>query len=194
MQAPILVLASESAYRRELLDRLRLPYLACAHQYDERAHPTSETLEKHALSLAQKKAESIAHLYPQATIIASDQISEQNGSVMHKPGTKARAIEQLTRLSGKSHRLLTAVVLRSPSGTITSALDVHRMHMRMLSTSEIHRYIDADSPLDCSGSYKIECLGISLFESIEGDDFTAITGLPLLSLSRLLREAGFSIP
>ena len=113
---------------------------------------------------------------------------------MHKPGTKERANAQLARMSGKAHRLLTAIALRSPSGSTSVALDVHHMHMRALSTEEIRRYVDVDQPLDCCGSYKIEALGVSLFESIEGDDFTAITGMPMIALCRLLQEAGFSIP
>ena len=188
------MLASESSYRRVLLDRLGVSYLATAHQCDERALAPAPSLEDHAIALARAKADSLAGLYPAAHIIGSDQIAELDGEVLHKPGTETRAAEQLARMSGKTHRLLTAIALRSPDGTSEVALDVHQMRMRELDTSEIHRYVEADKPLDCCGSYKIESLGISLFESVQGDDFTSITGMPMIALCRLLRARGFSIP
>jgi septum formation protein len=189
-----LVLASESSYRRALVDRLGLPYSAQAHRLDERALAMEGSLAEHALALATAKAESLAPLQPAAHIIASDQIAEIEGEVLHKPETRERAIEQLQKLQGRRHRLLTAVALRSPAGQTSTALDEHWMHMRPLSVDEIQRYVDSDSPLDCCGSYKIESLGIALFSSIEGQDFTAITGLPLIALSQMLRGAGFSVP
>ena len=193
-----LVLASESPYRRALLDRLQLNYAAHAHRVDEREHEdqlASEiTLPNLALSLAAAKAQSLASDYDDAFIIASDQIAEMDGTVLHKPGTRSNAIAQLEMLQGREHRLLTAVALHCPGGETKSSLDEHKMRMRSLSAVEIQGYVDAEMPLDCCGSYKIESLGISLFDSIVGDDFTAITGLPLLALSRLLREAGFSVP
>ncbi len=192
--SPSLILASESKYRRELLDRLNLPYQAESHRYDERAVPQSQDLEQQALDLARAKASSLTAQFPHSYILASDQIAELGGTVLHKPGSVQKAEEQLAMLSGRSHRLLTAVVLLSPSGEFTSALDTHSMTMRSLTGTEIQQYIVADMPLDCCGSYKIECLGISLFESISGKDFTAIVGLPLLSVCKLLRTAGFSIP
>ncbi|MCP4449488.1 MAG: septum formation protein Maf [Myxococcales bacterium] len=191
---PKLVLASESAYRRLLLDRLALPYSARTHHCDERALPAYPSLEERAIALATAKAQSLASAYPGSHILGSDQIAELDGDVLHKPGTEARAHQQLTTMSGKSHRLLTAIALISPSGETTVAIDVHRMQMRTLGEGEIRRYVAADQPLDCCGSYKIESLGVSLFERIEGDDFTAITGMPMIALCRLLRDAGFSLP
>ena len=189
-----LVLASESKYRRALLDRLALPYTAMSHRLDERSFAPRETLSETALAMSEAKANSIAELVPESFIIASDQIAEIDGEVLHKPGTSENAIAQLGKLEGQQHRLLTAVALRSPDGRTTSALEEHRMHMRPLSTAEIRRYVEADSPLDCCGSYKIECLGITLFSAIEGNDATAIEGLPLIALSRMLRQAGFLLP
>lgn len=191
---PSLILASESRYRKELLDRLGLPYQACAHLCDERKVPQHDDLELHAQALANAKAESLAENFPNSAILASDQIAEIEGEVLHKPGTLANARLQLEKLSGKTHRLITAVTLRLPGGQIENAKDIHQMTMRGLSPDEIQRYVEADMPLDCCGSYKIECLGISLFDSIQGSDFTAIVGLPLLSVSRLLRDAGFKLP
>ena len=193
-----LILASESPYRRQLLDRLQLPYLAQAHRVDERVYeselPSDITLPERAVSLAIAKARSLASDHDGAFIIASDQIAEMDGTVLHKPGTATNAIAQLEMLQGQTHRLLTAVALHGPDGDTKSALDQHKMVMRSLTPEEIRRYVHLEKPLDCCGSYKIESLGISLFDAIVGDDFTAITGLPLLALSRLLREAGFTIP
>ncbi len=189
-----LILASKSSGRRTLLDRLAVPYQAIAHRCDERALASHSDLEAMALALAAAKAKSLEDEHPAAFIIGSDQIAELDGKVLGKPGSRANAIEQLSRLAGRTHQLLTALALRSPDGRIATSLDVHVMHMRPLHPTEIERYIDADSPLDCCGSYKIECLGISLFERIEGADFTAITGMPLIALTRLLRDDGFSIP
>ena len=194
MSGQQLVLASESPYRRALLDRLGVAYTARPHRCDERALPMASSLDQYALQLAEAKARSLAAEFPDAFVIGSDQIAELGGQVLHKPVTVANAREQLRLLQGREHRLLTAIALLSPDNRIATSLDVHRMHMRSLSTSEIDRYLAADSPLDCCGSYKIECLGISLFERIEGEDFTAITGLPLISLAGLLRGAGFRLP
>lgn len=189
-----LVLASESPYRRALLDRFGLQYSARAHQCDERAVPQAKTLEAHALDLAEAKANSLASSHPGAFIIGSDQIAEVRGKVLHKPGTLDNARAQLAELQGGEHRLLTAVALRYPDGQIHSRLDVHRMRMRPLSSAEIDRYLRADRPFDCCGSYKIECLGITLMAQILGNDFSAITGLPLIALADLLRTAGFALP
>lgn len=193
-----LVLASESTYRRALLDRLGLPYTSRSHRVDERAlfnrDVDEPNLAELAAALACAKAESVVEFEPNAHVIASDQIAEIDGDVLNKPGTRARAIAQLSRLQGRQHRLLTAVALRTPDGKTLTALDEHRMHMRPLTPEEIERYIDSEQPLDCCGSYKIECLGISLFSAIEGEDFTAITGLPLIALARMLRSAGFPLP
>jgi len=191
---PSLVLASESPYRRVLLDRLRVPYLATSHQCDERTVPPAPSLEAHAIAIASAKAESLAKEHPDSIIIGSDQIAALGGEILHKPGTRDRAIAQLTRLSGSTHQLLTALALRGPDGLVRTAVDVHHMQMRELRRDEIERYVEADQPLDCCGSYKIESLGIGLFETIDGDDFTAIMGMSLISLSRLLRDSGFAVP
>lgn len=191
---PRLVLASESPYRRVLLDRLALPYEAHAHQCDERAVAQADTLEAHAVALASHKATSLEARFPDAFIIGSDQIAELDGEVLHKPGSPDRAIAQLSRLAGKSHRLLTALALRAPDGQVATSIDIHQMHMRPLDQAEIERYVAADRPLDCCGSYKIESLGIGLFHRIDGEDFTAISGMSLIALSSMLRSAGFTIP
>ena len=117
-----------------------------------------------------------------------------DGERLGKPGTIERAEVQLARLSGRSHRLITAVALRHPDGTVETAVDIHTMQLRALTPHEIRRYVQRERPVDCAGSYKIESLGISLVEKISGEDFTAIVGLPLIELCRLLRGAGFEVP
>jgi len=190
-----LLLASESIYRKALLQRLRIAFDCASHGVDERAVERGQrSLAEHALHLAARKADSLAEEWPEHFILASDQVAALGESMLSKPGSVARAVQQLRTLSGNEHQLHTAMVLRRPDGSRVEHLDTTSLTMRELSQGEIERYVAADEPLDCGGSYKIESLGISLFESIEGADFTAITGLPLIELSKMLRAEGFAIP
>lgn len=196
MTRPALVLASTSPYRRDLLARLGLPFTVAAPACDEEA-VKAEGLPVEALTahLARLKAASVPPPAPGSLIIGSDQAAEIDGVILGKPGTAPAAEAQLTRLAGRAHRLVTAVAVLDPAtGRFAEALDVHRLRMRSLRAEEIRRYVARDRPLDCAGAYRIEGLGISLFESIEGADFTAIVGLPLLALSRLLRQLGVPLP
>ena len=195
MAGPSLVLASTSPYRRALLDRLGVAHEAVAHRADERAPgPAGETPDALSVRLAGAKADSVAALRPGAIILASDQVVDLDGDILGKPGDAEAAVAQLGRLSGRTHRLLTAVALRHPDGRTETALDVHRMTMRVLDEATRRRYVTRDAPIDCAGAYRIESLGIALFDAIEGADFTAIVGLPLVTVARLLRTAGFAIP
>ena len=115
-------------------------------------------------------------------------------AILGKPGSRDAAAAQLTRLAGRTHRLYTAVALRHPDGRVAEGMSVHTLRMRPLDGAAIQRYVARDEPLDCAGAYKIEAGGIALFDAIEGDDFTAITGLPLLTVVRLLAAAGFVVP
>jgi septum formation protein len=190
-----LVLASTSRPRRELLSRLGVPFSVAPHRVDEDARkPAFTTPDAVALGLSREKAESLRASYPDAYILGSDQVVDLDGEVLGKPGSKAAAEAQIARLAGRSHRLLTGIALASPDGTMASALDVHVMTMRPLDAAEIARYVAADDPSECAGAYKIEALGISLFSRIEGADFTAIPGLPLLTVLAMLRDAGLQIP
>jgi septum formation protein len=192
---PTLVLASTSAYRRELLERLGVPFTAVAPSCDEDALK-DPALAPAALAvhLAREKARSLAASWPDAHILGADQLVDLEGEVLGKPGSREGALAQLTRLAGRSHRLVTAFALARPDGSLAEHLDVHTLHMRALSPAELERYVAADRPLDCAGSYKIEARGIALFERIEGADFTAITGLPLIALTTQLRAHGFAVP
>jgi septum formation protein len=191
---PDLVVATTSRYRLALLDRLGVVYRSVAHKLDERAaEAEAASPEEIACTLARGKAESVAGEYPGALVLASDQVVDFAGELLHKPETVENAVEQLLRLSGKKHRLLTAVALRRPDGTWDESLDVHEMTMRTLYEEQIRAYVDRERPLDCAGSYKIEGLGIALFESIRGDDYTGIIGLPLTDVVAMLARAGIDV-
>jgi septum formation protein len=189
-----LVMASESRFRRGQMDRLGIDYIACAHAVDERAEePVGASPDEIARHLAVAKANSIADRFPDAHIIGSDQVVDVDGEVIGKPGTVDAALGQLARLQGREHRLVTAVALRSPDGTVECEVDVHRMRMRPLSEDERRRYVEAEKPLDSCGSYIIEGRGIAMFEAVDGIDFTAIVGLPMISVVTMLRRAGFRV-
>ena len=187
-----LILASSSRYRRALLERLPIPFEAISPNVDERAfHLPPRAL---AQRLSRLKAEAVAGAHPGAVVIGSDQVACLDGEELFKPGTAERARAQLRRLSGRTHELITGMcVLDSATGVAYEHLDVHRLTLRALSDAEIADYVERDSPLDCAGSYKIEGLGVALMEAIEGQDFTAITGLPLVALVGLLNQLGIRV-
>lgn len=193
--APSIVLASTSKYRIELMRRLGLEVLAVAHRCDERAiePPAPTTPERIASFLAHAKAESLAELHPTSVIVGSDQVVELDDEILGKPGTYEAACAQLARLSGRTHRIVTAVSVRAPDGLHHAHVDIHRMHMRELTASAIRRYVTADEPFDCAGSYKLESRGVTLFRSIEGDDHTGIIGLPLIAVVSLLAKVGVDV-
>jgi len=196
-KAPELVLASTSPYRRDLLARLELPFRIAAPDFDERAHE-AELLPAlgpagYALHLARGKAQSLVRAYPSAWILAADQLAvldEDPPTLLHKPGDIDTAVAQLLRLAGRSHQLLTGVVLlHAPTGGRREALDRHTLTMRPFGAAEARAYVERHRPLDCAGAYRIEDAGIKLFSKIRGEDFSGIIGLPLLAVAALLREA-----
>jgi septum formation protein len=143
--------------------------------------------------LADGKAASVAGREPAATVIGCDQVVALEGKLFSKPHSRDRAIDQLTALAGRTHELITALVVLG-RGREFRHTDVTRMQMRTLSTAEIERYVTHERPFDCAGSYKLEERGIVLFEAIETEDHTAITGLPLIALTTFLRALGFTVP
>lgn len=187
-----LILASTSIYRRELLARLRLPFETARPETDESPSP-GEPPDELARRLAIAKARAIAEREPDAWVIGSDQVAELDGRCLGKPGNREGAIAQLTAMSGRTVAFRTGLGLCCGERLLT-ALDTTTVRFRMLRADEIARYVDAEQPLDCAGSFKCEGLGISLFESIESRDPTALVGLPLIETARLLREAGFMVP
>jgi septum formation protein len=136
------------------------------------------------------KSEAVFDRNPTSCVIGSDQVCAIGKTIYGKPSSRDAAVKQLQELSGKTHELLTAVTVTWPEGQ-TTFLNTTRLHMRELSVDEITRYVEADLPLDCAGSYKLEERGIKLFERIEMDDHTAIIGLPLVELSNVLLNLGY---
>lgn len=189
---PRLILASTSVYRRELLGRLRLDFTTARPEVDEQAQP-GERPDALASRLAAEKAAAVAAQAPDAWVIGSDQVADLDGQALGKPGTLERAHAQLAAMSGRVVRFHTAVSLVGP-GRTTHALDLTEVQLRPLPPAEIDRYLAAEPALDCAGSFKCEGFGISLFDAIRSQDPTALVGLPLIALARLLRQAGFEIP
>ncbi len=188
-----LILGSTSPYRRELLARLRLPF--DCHRPDVDEQPLDgEAPAALARRLAQTKAEAVAAVHPEAWVIGSDQVASLGGRSLGKPGHRDAAIAQLTAMSGRPMRFHTAVALARAGATSTCAEDVTEVRLRALTRDEIVRYVDAEQPFDCAGSFKCEGLGIVLFDAIESRDPTALVGLPLIATARLLRAVGYSLP
>lgn len=190
---PRLVLASTSRYRAELLSRLRLTFETVRPDVDE-APAAGESPASLALRLATAKATAVAATRPEALVVGSDQVASCDGRILGKPGTRANGIAQLQAMSGREVVFLTAVAVASAGAPGEQALDTTTVRFRQLPDDEIARYVDAESPLDCAGSFKCEGLGIALFESIESRDPTALVGLPLIATARLLRARGVVIP
>lgn len=191
---PRLVLASTSRYRADLLRRLGVDFESCAPGTDE-APLASEDPPSRALRLAIAKAEAAARGLHDALVIGSDQVADLDGRMLDKPGTAAHAHEQLTASSGREVHFHTALcVLDTRDGRRHTHVDHTRVRFRQLSDAEIARYIDREQPLDCAGSFKCEGLGISLFDAIDNHDPSALIGLPLIALARLLRNCGIALP
>ena len=189
-----LILASTSRYRADLLRRLGVPFEQEAPGSDEtpRAGEAPRTL---AQRLALAKATAVAARYPQRWVLGSDQVCACGEELLGKPGTRQRAIGQLTRLSGNSAQFYTAVALiHGASGALYEALDLTTVRFRRLDAAQIERYVDAEPAFDCAGSFKSEGLGIVLCEAIESRDQTGLVGLPLIAVRELLAQAGLTLP
>ncbi|MEP6557864.1 MAG: Maf family nucleotide pyrophosphatase [Burkholderiales bacterium] len=190
----LLVLASTSPYRRELLARLRLPFDVQASHVDESAQP-GETPRMLALRLAAEKARAVAARYPDAVVIGSDQVAELGGEALGKPGSHDNAVRQLQRMQGRSIVFHTALTVCCHAlGFEQSDVAAVRVQVRPLDDAAIERYLRAEQPYDCAGSAKSEGLGIALLDTIDSDDPTALVGLPLIRCCRMLRAAGFELP
>ncbi|WDM68594.1 Maf family protein [Xanthomonas cucurbitae] len=189
---PRLILASTSVYRRDLLGRLQLEFSTARPEVDERARP-GELPAALATRLAAEKATAVAAGAPDAWVIGADQVAALDGEALGKPGTLAGAQAQLGAMSGRVVRFHTAVSLVGPQGR-WHALDLTEVQLRPLTPDDIARYLATEPALDCAGSFKCEGLGISLFDAIRSTDPTALVGLPLIALARLLRQAGFVLP
>lgn len=193
----MLILASTSRYRRAQLEGLGLDFEARGSGVDEDAVKAEGwPPEILALKLAEAKARAVAESAPpNAVVIGGDQLAHLDGAILGKPGTIEAAVAQLCRMAGRTHALLTAVAVVSEGGArVESHLDRAELTLRPLSEAAIRRYVAQDRPLDCAGSYKLEVGGAALFARVRTDDPTAITGLPLIALTRLLDRFGIRAP
>ena len=191
-----LVLGSTSVYRRELLQRLRLPFEVASPEVDETPlpGPTPETPRNLALRLALAKARAVAARFPQAVVIGSDQVADLDGTPLGKPGDHARATAQLRAMRGKTVVFQTALaVVCLETGFEQVDIAAVNVRFRELADTEIEAYLRAEQPYDCAGSAKSEGLGITLLEAIDSDDPTALVGLPLIRTCRMIRAAGIVV-
>lgn len=187
------MLASTSPYRRRLLARLGVDFDVASPDVDEEREAPDAGPDVVARALARAKALAVAaRAGAGAVVVGSDQVCALGAERLGKPGSVERACEQLGRLAGRTHELITAVACVHDGG-VEEFVDRTRLEMRALSADEIRSYVAVDQPLDCAGSYKLEAAGIGLFERIESADWTAIEGLPLLQLAGLLRRLGVAM-
>ncbi len=188
-----LILGSTSAYRRELLERLRVPFSIESPHVDESPLP-GELPADLARRLALAKAQAVAARFPDCVVIGSDQVADLDGQPLGKPGTHDRAVAQLRQMRSRTVIFQTAVaVVCLQSGFCQQALAPVRVTFRALSDEEIESYLLTEEPYDCAGSAKSEGLGITLLEQIDNDDPTALIGLPLIRTSQMLRAAGIRL-
>jgi len=188
-----LILGSTSPYRRELLQRLRLPFEVASPHVDETPDP-GESPQGLAERLAMAKAQAVALKYPHAVVIGSDQVADLDGEPLGKPGNHANAVRQLQRMRGRMVVFQTAVaVVCHETGFAEQALAQVKVKFRQISDQAIEDYLQAEQPYDCAGSAKSEGLGIALLHSIENQDPTALVGLPLIQTCHLLRAAGIPL-
>jgi septum formation protein len=188
-----LILASTSRYRRELMNRLRVPFEVHAPEVDE-TPLEGETPRALAVRLALEKANAVAKRFPEAVVIGSDQVADLNGAALGKPGDHARATQQLRRMRGQTlvFQTAVAVVCRAAQFEQNDIAPV-RVVFRDLTDAAIEHYLNAEQPYDCAGSAKSEGLGIALLDAIDSDDPTALVGLPLMRTCRMLRAAGIEL-
>jgi MAF protein len=189
-----LLLASSSTYRRELLSRLRLPFVCSSPDIDESHRPGESAIEL-VKRLAEQKARALATSHPDHLIIGSDQVAVLGERIIGKPHTFDNARKQLMAASGASVSFLTGLaLLNSQTGRIQVDCVPFTVHMRHLDAARIERYLHAEQPYDCAGSFKAEGLGVSLFQATEGPDATSLIGLPLIRLIDMLLAEGVQIP
>ncbi len=190
LSTPRLILGSTSRYRRELLERLRLPFSSDSPRVDE-TPLCGEAPAALAERLALAKAHEVSRRHPDAVVIGADQVADLAGAPLGKPGNHERAVAQLRSMSGQTIVFHTAVAVLRPARGFERVVRVPvSVRFRELSEAEIAAYLYAEEPYDCAGSAKSEGLGIALLDAIESDDPTALIGLPLIATTRLLREAG----
>lgn len=189
-----LILASSSTYRKALLERLHLPFICVTPDIDETPLP-GESPQQQVLRLAEQKALKVGEGEPDALIIGSDQIALLGDQVLGKPGTYENAYQQLQTMCGQRVRFLTGLsLINTATDNRQHSCEPYDVYFRNLSDTEIERYLKREQPYHCAGSFKSEQLGISLVEKMGGGDPTALVGLPLISLCRMLNNEAVHIP
>ena len=189
-----LILASTSPYRRMLLERLDIAF-ETVHPEVTEGHLDGELPMDRASRLSLAKAQEVSSRYPDAVVIGSDQVAAPGSRILDKPGDAATCRAQLAALSGTSSRFYTGCAVIKPAASVRLVhVDTTTVYFRPLTSSEIERYVERDKPFACAGGFKAEALGVTLFESIESTDPTALIGLPLIWLTNALRRAGFAVP
>jgi septum formation protein len=192
--APGLILASTSIYRRQLLERLRIPFSVIRPQVDEAQRPGELPVQR-ATRLALEKAQAVARKHPAHVVIGADQVASCDGAILDKPGNAAAARTQLQAQSGRAVDFYSAVaIVHADLGFADDFVDRTTVVFRSLSAAEIEAYLAADAPYDCAGSLRSEALGLTLCERIETLDPTALIGLPLIRLAASLRSCGYALP
>lgn len=185
-----ILLASSSSYRQALLGKLGLHFEAAAPDIDESQHP-NEPITTLVQRLALAKAKALAEAFPQHLIIGSDQLASLDGQILGKPGNFSRAFEQLRQCQGQTVRFYTGLCLLNPEQNHHQlSLETYSVTFRPLTDRQITRYLELEEPYDCAGSFKSEGLGISLFNSLQGEDPNTLVGLPLIALIRMLNKEG----
>ena len=189
-----IVLASSSPYRQQLLRQLGIPFSSASPEVDE-TPSLGESAHHLAGRLAAAKAAALAQRFPSHLIIGADQVAMLGQRLLGKPGNHQQAIQQLTLCSGQRVSFLTGLsLLNSKTGEQQTQIEPFSVQFRPLSSDQINRYLEREQPFDCAGSFRVEGLGISLFESLQGDDPNALIGLPLIRLCDMLNRAGWPIP
>lgn len=189
-----LILGSTSPFRRELLGKIGLNFETDSPDVDEAQH-LNESPSELVIRLAEAKARAVAERHPDALIIGSDQVACIDNEILGKPGNRINAIKQLSIAAGKVVTFYTGLCLyNARSQQANSICELFKVHFRDLSQEQIERYVDAETPYNCAGSFKSEGLGISLFNRLEGDDPNALIGLPLIRLISMLDKEGVAIP
>jgi septum formation protein len=191
---PRLVLASTSPFRREILQKLAIPFDAAAPDTDE-TMMDKESPEALVSRLAESKARAVAHDWPNALIIGSDQVACVDGEILGKPGNRQNAMQQLTQAAGKAVTFYTGLcLLNSGSQKAQISCELFKVYFRQLNEAQIARYLDHEQPFNCAGSFKSEGMGITLFSKLEGDDPNTLIGLPLIRLVEMLGNEGIELP
>lgn len=188
-----LVLASSSPFRKALLEKLHLDFECDSPDIDE-TPKANESIENMVKRLSESKAQALAKSHPNALIIGSDQSASLHGNVLHKPGNFETAFEQLKAASGETITFYTGLcLLNTQTQHIETICEPYVVKFRPLDNTEIENYLNRERPFNCAGSFKSEALGISLFDSMQGDDPNTLIGLPLIKLCRMLKEQGMPV-